>query len=301
MADQTSPRREHPSTYFVQDRNNEEELTRLTLQDQIFTTAMGGPLPEQPDPAHFRRVLDVGCGTGGWLIEGARTYPSIELLIGVDVSSRMLQYARAQIEGDPALAHRVEFVAMDALRMLEFPDEFFDLVNERLAMSYLRTWDWWKYLTECIRVTRSGGIIRFTEADMPETNSQAYNQLLDFLRKALYQAGHLFTNEKRSVTTELPNLFKRHGIQDVQTREHVLHYQAGTEQCDQYIADVTHFYRTALPFLKKWTKVPDNYEEIYQQLLTEMQQPDFETTLTLRTVWGTRSGRDTTHDFLHIP
>jgi ubiquinone/menaquinone biosynthesis C-methylase UbiE len=87
MADQTSPRKEHPSTYIVQDRNNEEELTRLKLQDQMFSAAMGGPLSEQPDPPRFRRVLDVGCGTGGWLIEVARIYPSIELLIGVDESA----------------------------------------------------------------------------------------------------------------------------------------------------------------------------------------------------------------------
>jgi len=55
-------RREHPSTYFVQDRSNAEERERLRLQDQMFTTGMGGVLPEQPDPARFQRVLDVGCG-----------------------------------------------------------------------------------------------------------------------------------------------------------------------------------------------------------------------------------------------
>ena len=39
----------------------------------------------------------------------------------------------------------------------------------------------------------------------------------------------------------------------------------------------------------KWTSVPDDYEEIYQQMLTEMQQPDFVATWTLLTAWGTRS------------
>jgi ubiquinone/menaquinone biosynthesis C-methylase UbiE len=53
---------------------------------------------------------------------------------------------------------------MDALRRLEFDDHFFDLVNERYGMSYLRTWDWYKFLTECLRVTRPGGVITFTES-----------------------------------------------------------------------------------------------------------------------------------------
>jgi hypothetical protein len=34
--------------------------------------------------------------------------------------------------------------------------------------------------------------------------------------------------------------------------------------------------------------VPEDYEEIYQQALKEMQQPDFVATGTLLTVWGTK-------------
>jgi hypothetical protein len=35
---------------------------------------------------------------------------------------------------------------MDALRMLVFPDAFFDLVNLRCGCSYVRTWEWPKLL-----------------------------------------------------------------------------------------------------------------------------------------------------------
>src|ERR1700738_5459467 len=64
------PDHEHPSTYFVQNRSSEEEMTRLQIQDQMVTTSMGGVLPEQSDPTIFQRVLDVGCGTGWWVREG---------------------------------------------------------------------------------------------------------------------------------------------------------------------------------------------------------------------------------------
>jgi hypothetical protein len=53
---------EYSSTYIVFDRNSKEEHQRLTVQDQMITTAMGGVLPDQPDSAAFRRVLDLACG-----------------------------------------------------------------------------------------------------------------------------------------------------------------------------------------------------------------------------------------------
>src|SRR6266581_7695988 len=108
MSTPTDPRREHPSTYVVQDRSNEEELTRLQIQDQLVTASMGGVLSEQSDPTQFQRVLDVGCGTGGWLIEVAKTYPHMKRLVGVDISTKMLDYARAQAE-EQGLGDRIEF------------------------------------------------------------------------------------------------------------------------------------------------------------------------------------------------
>ena len=287
MTTPEEPMREHPSTYFVQDRSNEDELTRVKVQDQMITAGMGGPLAEQPDPASFRRVLDIGCGTGGWLTEVARTYPGIELLIGVDISSRFIHYARAQIEDNAALAQRVEFTTMDALRVLEFPDHFFDLVNERFALSYLRTWDWPKYLTECIRVTHPGGVIRFTECAIADSTSSALNEQGGYLQRAFYQAGHFFTDDSRGVINELSNQFTLHGLQNIQTREYTLHFQVGTEQCDLFIQDMTHGIHTTRPFVKKWAQVPHNYDEICKQALREMRLPDFAATWTMLTCWGT--------------
>jgi len=40
--------------------------------------------------------------------------------------------------------------------------------------------------------------------------------------------------------------------------------------------------------LKKWTSVPPNYEELYQQAAYEMQQPDFVATWNLLTAWETK-------------
>ncbi len=280
---------EQPSTYFVQDRSNKEEVVRLQIQDQLITAGMGGVLPEQSDPASLRNILDVGCGTGGWLIEAARTYPTITRLVGVDVSIKLLDYARAQA-AEQQVAGRVEFHVRDVLRSLEFPDASFDLVNQRLGASYLRTWDWPQALTEYQRVTRPGGVIRITESSFPTSGSESLTRLSALFIRALSQAGHLFIqDDPNGIISELPRLLQRHGLTNIQTRQHTLIHRAGTPEGQSFYEDTQHMFRTILPFFQKWTRVPDDYEEIYQQALSDMQQPGFVAIWPLLTVWGIRA------------
>jgi hypothetical protein len=78
----------------------------------------------------------------------------------------------------------------------------------------------------------------------------------------------------------------QYGLQNVQTRANTLHYRAGTVEGQHFYEDMKYAHRTVLPFLRKWTHVPDDYEELYQQELIEMQQPDFVATWDLLTAWG---------------
>ncbi len=230
MSTPTNRRPEPPSTYFVEDRSSEGELSRLQLQDHMLTTGMGGVLPEQPDPAIFERVLDIGCGTGSWLIETARTYPTISLLMGVDVSGKMIKYARAQAEARQ-VSERVQFRTMDVLPMLKFPAASFDLVNQRLGGSYLRTWDWPKLLQEYQRVSQPGGMIRITECALPQTNTPALTFLNGLCLRAFSQAGHYFLpDEPDGVIDELVPLLERYGFCNVQSRLHRLELRAGTQR-----------------------------------------------------------------------
>lgn len=286
MATPTDPRREHPSTYFVQDRENVEELTRMQIQDHLMTASMGGVLPEQPDPTIFGSVLDVGCATGGWLIEAAKAYPTMRELVGIDINSKVVAYARAQAEAE-RLSDRMQFRTMDALRMLEFPNGSFDLVNQRAGASYLRKWDWPKLLQEYQRVTRAGGVIRITEGDLiVESSSPALSRLFELLLQAFYQAGHVFTPESDGVTSQLAHLLSQYGLTEVETRTHRLQYHAGTAEWHRFFEDMRLIFRTIVPFLRKWSQVPNDYEVIYQQALADMQQPDFVAAAGMLTAWG---------------
>ncbi len=287
MANPTEPRREHPSTYFVQDRSNKEEMERLRVQDKMVTDSMGGVLPEQPEAGSFRRVLDIGSGSGSWVIEAAQTYPGISVF-GIDISRTMVEYARQQavVQG---VSDRVEFHAMDALRMLEFPPNFFDLVNLRFGVSWVRKWDWPKLLSEMQRVTHPDGVVRVTEPDIVQiSNSSALIQVQETIQRVFFQAGHLFEDGTDGLTAHLAPLLTQHGVRDVQTKSYRLEYRGGTPQGQAYYENWSHGFRTGRPFLQKWGCLTPDYDATCQQAVKEMQQSDFYAIYPIRTVWGRR-------------
>jgi ubiquinone/menaquinone biosynthesis C-methylase UbiE len=282
-----SRRSENPSTYFVQDRKNRNELTRLVIQDRLLTAGMGGVLAEQSDPMVFRRVLDVGCGAGGWLVEAAQTYPEMSL-VGIDISQRMVRYARAQAETNHVY-DRIKFYVMDALGTLEFPAACFDLVNLRLGVSFLRTWDWPKMLGELLRVTCAGGVVRLTDSEtIHQSNSPALTRLCEMLQCAFYRAGHLFEQESTGLTSHLAQLLSQCGCKQIQAKAHTIEYGAGTPEGEAFCEDVKLAFQTVRPFIQKWGYTAQDYEATCRQAFDEMNQPDFLATVDFLTVWGSK-------------
>ena len=268
---------------------SEQELVRLTIQGRMMTEAMGGPLPEQADPRSFRRVLDIACGPGEWIIETAKTYPTMSLT-GIDISQSMIQYARQQALTQH-LEDRVSFHVMDALLLLEFPSSFFDLVNLRCCVGFMRTWDWPKMINEILRVSCAGGVVRITDAEAGHAchASPALTQFSQLYRSALFRAGNLFEQAPSGLTAHLASLLEQHGCKTVQTRTYSMIYQAGMPSRQLYYQDMQRAFQTLRPFILKWGRRsnPDDYDAMCQQALAEIQQSDFQATWNLLTAWGT--------------
>jgi ubiquinone/menaquinone biosynthesis C-methylase UbiE len=287
MPEQIDPRgQDNPSQYVVEDRGSNAEMIRLMIQDRTITAGMGGPLAEQPDPASLHRILDIGCGPGGWILEAARLYPHMEL-VGIDISWRMIEYARAQAEAG-GLTDGVKFLVMDALRPLEFPDDSFDLVNLRFGSSFLLVKDWPELLRELLRVTHPRGIVRVTDCEIMKSISPAYNRFIEIGFCALYRSGHSLTEEKMGVTQELPHLLAESGCQQVQTKAYTLEFIAGTVGGQNLYEDFRFGSQTGKPFFQKWGCLPEDYDAICEHAMIEMQQSNFRATWELLTTWGTK-------------
>ena len=103
-----------------------------------------------------RHVLDLGTGTGLGAFASARRFPEAEV-VGVDLSERMLEQARAGTP--PELAGRVRFEAGDGER-LPFGDGAFDLVTLANVIPFF---------DELARVTAPGGHLVVSFSAGPET------------------------------------------------------------------------------------------------------------------------------------
>ena len=294
------PHRQLPNTYMMRDRANPDEMTRLRVQDELITSGMGGVLPEQEQQVanSFKRILDVGCGTGGWLIQAAKTYPNLTRLVGVDANSLIVDYARKRALAEQVEA-RVEFQVMDALLVLEFPKDYFDLVNVRFATSFLRTWNWPKLLSELQRVTRPGGVIRLSEYERLSSNDPATLRILQLAGESFYGAGHLFSEGKIEdtyvecvvgVAHDLARLLDQYGVKNVQTRRSMQECPIGTPEGESFAEDFRLGFRGLMPFIRKWRGLPDDYETTYSAMLDAMERPDYVASWSVITAWGTKAG-----------
>lgn len=276
---------EQSGTYFVPPVASQDETERLRIQADFIGRMQGGPLTEQPDPSVFRRVLDIGCGTGNWLIDLARDYPEMTELVGVDISQKRIDFATEQAKR-AGVGDRVHFQVMDALRSLDFADDAFDLVNARFAMSFMRTWDWPKLLTEMGRVVRQGGTIRLVETLMQRANMPGFNQFWQFGIEAARQSGHL-TADIESIGALFPRLLLEQSSYVPQVREIAATYRPGDPDFPLLVEDMRLLVAVSEAHLKKWLAV-EGYRALVAQINRELADPGFELTWTLVTAWATK-------------
>lgn len=270
---------------YFNDPESGAEMARLINQDRLITKGMGGLFSEQPDLTDIHRILDVGCGPGGWVLEVAFAYPDIEV-VGFDVSEAMIDYARtqAQVQG----LDNAQFHVMDARQPLSFPDNSFDLVNARF-IAFLGPAVWPKLLQECQRITRPGGGIRLTENEWCFTNSSAHEKLYGKMCQALKMAGSSYSPDGRiyGITPMLGGVLRDIGCIDIRQVAHVIDFSVGTEDYEGFFRDWVTTFHLIKPFLIKWgVTTQEEVDQLVNQVEVEMRQEDYRGIMFVLTAWG---------------
>ncbi len=273
------------NTYPI-DPENAVEMARLLNQDMTLTRAMGGPLSEQPDAPLFHDVLDLACGPGGWVLDVARLLPEAQVT-GVDISKLMTDYGNASAKARGL--QNAHFTTMNIQEQFPFEDGTFDLVNARTLVAVLMPQVWPRLLRETFRLTRPGGVIRLTEAEMPITNSPAFEQLSQMSLNAFSTTGRSFAPTARNfgITPVLSRLLRHAGYQNIQHQAYGVDSSAGTEGHEGFYQDFMVVFQLGKKFfVDLGLTTNEKYEDLYQQTLREMRADDFCAIGYMLTVWG---------------
>lgn len=250
-------------------------LPRLFNFDLPRLKKTGQILPAQIDISAIHDVLDIACEDGAWTIIAAGACPQIQFT-GVDSDARALEEAGAQA-GALGL-HNVSFTLMNPFTLQDIPDNAFDLVNARFIVGLIPADEWPKAMREFVRVTRPGGYIQFTETDLPITTGPACAKLEGLISQAYSQERRSFSPEGRllSVTPVLRQLLRDAGCQDVRQTPYFANFSAGLEAHDEIMDDLASAYRLVLPWLVQvGVTTQEEVEQVYQQMLAEMQADNF--------------------------
>lgn len=262
------------------------ETGRLMEQDRLLTQAMGGLIEGRLDLTGVRRVLDIGCGPGGWALELAAQNPQMEI-VGVDINETMIRYAFAQAQ--VRRLENVTFEVMDARRPLAFRDAAFDLVNARWIFAFMDRQTWPALIAECRRILRPGGLLRFSEPETTVTNSAAFQAMMGHLYAVLARLGRTFSVDGRTtgVPYMLGKLLKEAGFQDIQHQPYIVDGSYGADMYYTSMKDTEVAFALSKPFLTRIGGIPEaEYDELYQRLLLDMLDENHVGICYALTVWG---------------
>jgi len=257
---------------YLMDIGSETELARLQLQEGLFNNIIDA-FPSQFVPGAGKRILDLACGPAGWLLNIMQAHPEMSGT-GVDLSARMIRYARAQAEAR-GLAAR--FAIMDILRTWDLPDEHFDLVNARFITGMVPVVSWPHVLQECWRVLRSGGVIRHTEfAHASTPNSPSAEKLMMLTYAAIYKGKQIFSPYSMAANPVLAQILTARGFTNMTLVPYLVDFSYGTPLHPLMYRDLQISNEHLKPFLARMQVAPaEELDRLREEWDKEWQAQNF--------------------------
>jgi len=155
------------------------ETQRLDFQFYLIRSILHGN-HASPLCSDVASILDVGCGTGRWVIEMARIFPGAHV-VGLDIEPP---------QSGQVLPPNARFVQANLLDGLPFADRSFDFTHQQLLALAIPTAHWPAVVGELVRVTRPGGWVELLEGgDVFLNAGPATQRFLAWWREASHARG----------------------------------------------------------------------------------------------------------------
>jgi ubiquinone/menaquinone biosynthesis C-methylase UbiE len=288
-------------SFCASDELDEREVERQLFLFHQVNQALGGPLPAGVvDFASVSTVLDVFCGTGGWVFDLACAYPHLRIT-GLDLKADALASARrlAQEGGFTNVDFHVQEICCPPATEEDLPGAPFDLIHTAFLAPYLLRIDYPALLQTLWGLCRSGGLVCWTEMEFPLTNSPALERLMSLTCEALTSAGQNFPSNsisaqfsparhRRGAATLLHrrrylgiihllgSWFQQAGYQRVQQVPTAIDVSFGTEAHPCFTRQVEAFLLHIRPWLLTQKVItPEAFAQIARQVEAEVRQESF--------------------------
>jgi len=155
-----------------------QELQRLDEMHAAISRYFGGQLCLAPMAATSpSKILDLGCGSGAWVIQAATQFPEAEVH-AVDISPLP----------DRIFPSNIHFHLTDLTQELDFEPETFDIVHSRLVMCHVGK----EVIERVARLVRPGGLLLLEDTDLSNlvtTGGPAVGQVISTLMQLIRARG----------------------------------------------------------------------------------------------------------------
>jgi ubiquinone/menaquinone biosynthesis C-methylase UbiE len=179
-----------------------EELNGTTYDDILFQRViveeMGELLPAkllaECDLSHAESVLEIGSGAGEWLRAVAHLSPNLHC-IGIDQDAGLVKAANVLAQRDHLTQVAFLEQELDVKLPTLLPQGSFDLVHLSMLSRYILTANYPALAQAYVALCRPGGMVCWTEAELPITNSTACERLISLICEAVQRTGQSFISE----------------------------------------------------------------------------------------------------------
>ncbi|KAI2638000.1 S-adenosyl-L-methionine-dependent methyltransferase [Hypomontagnella submonticulosa] len=216
----------HNSLYFTP--NDEQQLQSVDITHHYLTRLIGDKLFLAPIPDDVQHVLDIGTGSGIWVIDFADTHPNAEVT-GTDLSPTQPLW----------VPPNVRFELEDCTQPWTFPEGRFDFVHMRYLFGAVA--DWNELLRQAYRVTRPGGWVQSCEVDVEircDDGSVHADSAFEMFWNMLYSnAGRKLGVTFRPLDDDVQGkAFRAAGFQEIQERDYK--FPVGGWPADRRLAEI---------------------------------------------------------------
>ena len=248
---------------------------------------MGGMLPPFVAPANNIHVLDIGWGMGESVYETALQYPSTHIT-GIDRDVSTVKQAQSLVRG---LNNATVFVH----DMRHFEDTVllpasFSLIHSHFLAGMIILQDFPLLLQSLARISHAGGLLVWTEAELPITTSLACQRFCSLILQGLQTRGYVFSQgNSLGLTAQMGSMLSDAGNKCTQSKAYAIDISARSIGNDAFVTQLNISRQQIRTFLLDVGKTTTTeFENLYLEMQQEIQEEKFCGLLYIRRVVAMR-------------